>query len=132
MPESDFISNKNKVKVLISFDLPSELVENVKRVSPRISVYQTTDYAELLALIKDADVLFAGKFSVEMFLSANKLKWIQTSLVGVDRFLFPEVIKSNVVMTNAKSVNAVAVAEHVIALILCLNRKISLLQPDKQ
>jgi len=114
------------VKVLISFDLPRKFVDSIKKLSPRLSVHQATHDKELLVLIEDADVLFAGRFSKELFLSAKKLKWIQTSFVGVDRFLFPEVARSDVIVTNASGVNSVAVAEHVIALILCLNRDLKL------
>ncbi len=117
---------ENKVNVLISLDLPAELLEKIKSVSPRVEVHQTTDENDLLKLAENTQILFAGKFSREMFLTAKKLKWIQTHLVGVDRFLFPEIVKSEVIMTNAQGVNSTAVAEHVLGLMFCLNRKLHL------
>jgi phosphoglycerate dehydrogenase-like enzyme len=72
-------------------------------------------------------VLLAGYFSPELFKAAKKLKWIQAFSAGVERFLIPEVLSSQVILTNAGGVFSVPVAEHVIALMLCLNRKLHVL-----
>lgn len=113
-----------QVKVLISFDLPSAYVESVKNVAADVEVVQSENAKELLGLIKGADVLFAGSFSLEMFLSAQRLRWIQTVGAGVDRFLFPEVVKSKVVITNAAGVHPIPISEHVIGMMLCFCRKL--------
>ena len=118
------LSDEEDVNVLVSFDLPDWYIENIRSVSPRIKVTQSNDRKELVRLIEYIDVLFAGRFSREMFAAAKKLKWIQTNYVGVEYFLLPEVVKSDVVITNASGVNSVPVAEHVMALMLCLTRKL--------
>ena len=124
MKENSLRLRKDAVKVLISFVLPSTYVEKIKGVSPRIEILQSDDEKELLKLIEDVQVLFAGRFSREMFLAAKKLKWIQINLVGVDAFLYPEIVKSNVIITNASGVNSIPVAEQVIGLMFCLSRKL--------
>jgi D-2-hydroxyacid dehydrogenase (NADP+) len=124
MTESSSHSIENEVKLLIAFSLPNVLVEKIRNVSPRVKVYQSDDEKELLMLIKDTEILLAHDLSREMFLAAKKLKWIQTKYVGVDELLCPEVVDSDVIITNASGVNSVAVAEHVIGLMLCLNRKL--------
>jgi phosphoglycerate dehydrogenase-like enzyme len=115
-----------KIKVLISFDLPNIYVERIRKVSPNIDVVQSRDKDEALDLIHDIDILFAGFFSLELFLAAKKLKWIQAWGAGVDRLLLPQVVKSDVVVTNAGGVHPTSVSEHAIALILCLCRKLHL------
>lgn len=135
MTESSSQSIENKVRLLISFSLPSVLVEKIRNVSPRVNVYQSDDEKEILRLIKDTEILFAHDLSREMFLAARKLKWIQTKYVGVDELLYPEVVESDVIITNASGVNSVAVAEHVIGLMLCLSRKLHYFirnQPEKR
>jgi len=89
-------------------------------------VQQSRNKEEALALAKDVDILLAGFFSLELFKAAKRLKWIQTLLAGVDTFLYPEVVKSSVVITNASGVNSIAVSEQVIGMMLCLNRKLHL------
>lgn len=77
-------------------------------------------------MAEDADILLAGFFSLELFKAAKRLKWIQTLFAGVDAFLYPEVVKSSVVITNAGGVNSIPVSEQVVGMMLCLNRKLHL------
>ncbi len=124
MRKSNTVLTENSINVLISFDLPKELVEKIKSVSPKMRVQLSSKEKEILKLAENAHVLFVGKFSPDIFLAAKNLRWIQTNLVGVDRFLFPDIVKSNVVMTNARGVNSTAVAEQVLGMMLCLSRKL--------
>jgi D-2-hydroxyacid dehydrogenase (NADP+) len=113
----------DKVTVLISFDLPTTYVEKIRNVSPNLQVLQSEDKEEALRLIVDADILFAGFFSKDLFLAARRLKWIQAWGAGVDRFLLPEVVRSRVTLTNAGGVHPTPISEHVIGLMLCFCRK---------
>jgi len=115
-----------KMKVLISFDLPEVFVEKIRGVSPNLEVLQSKDKEEALRLVEDADILFAGFFSKELFLAARRLKWIQAWGAGVDGLLLPEVEKSRVTVTNAGGVHPTPISEHVIGLMLCLCRKLHL------
>jgi phosphoglycerate dehydrogenase-like enzyme len=114
------------MKVLISFDLPNIYVEKIRSVSPSLDVMQSSDKEEALRLASDADILFAGFFSLDLFSAAKKLRWIQDWGAGVDRLLFPRVVKSRVIVTNAGGVHPTPVSEHAIGLMLCLSRKLHL------
>lgn len=114
----------NRFKILISFDLPSIYVEQIRNVSPNVDVVESKDKKEALQLIEDGDILYAGFFSKELFLAAKKLKWIQTSGAGVEGFLFPEVVNSQVIVTNAGGVHPTPVSEHVLGMMLCFCRKL--------
>jgi D-2-hydroxyacid dehydrogenase (NADP+) len=116
----------SKVKVLISFDLPEVFVEKIRSVSPSLDIVRSESKEDALRLIEDADILFGGFFSKDLFVSARKLQWIQTWGAGVDRFLFPEVVNSQVIVTNARGVHLTPVSEHVVGLMLCLCRKLHL------
>jgi D-2-hydroxyacid dehydrogenase (NADP+) len=121
------VQRVNKIRVLISFDLPEIYVQKIKSVSRSLEVLQSKDREEALRLIEDADVLFAGFFSRDLFLAARRLKWIQAWGAGVDRLLLPEVVKNRVLVTNAGGVHPTPISEHVIGLMLCLSRKLHLL-----
>jgi D-2-hydroxyacid dehydrogenase (NADP+) len=116
----------NRTRVLISFDLPKIYVAEIRKVSKNIEVSQSEDKKQALHLIENADVLFAGFFSKDLFLAARKLKWIQAWGAGVDRLLLPEVVNSRIVVTNAGGVHPTPISEHVIGLMLCLGRKLHL------
>ena len=114
------------MKVLVSFDLPGVYVEKIRSVSPTLEVVKSADKDEALRLIKDADILFAGFFSRDLFIAAKKLKWIQAWGAGVDRILLPEVVNSRVIVTNAGGIHPTPISEHVVGLMLCLSRKLHL------
>lgn len=98
----------------------------IRAVSPKVTVQQSLNKEEAIAMAEDVDILLAGFFSLELFKAAKRLKWIQTLFAGVDAFLYPEVVNSSVVITNAGGVNSIPVSEQVIGMILCLNRKLHL------
>jgi len=114
----------DKMKVLISFDLPEVYVEKIRNVTPDVEVVQSEDKEEALNLVKDADVLFAGFFSKELFQAAKKLKWIQSWGAGVERILIPEIVNSRVIVTNAGGVHPTPISEHVIGMMLCFTRRL--------
>ncbi len=126
MTEPDLHPDEDKLRLLLSFHLPKEYLKKIQTISPRIDVNQSNDEEELLKLIEDADILVAGRFSRQMSLAAKRLKWIQVNYAGVESFLYPEVVNSSVVLTNAGGVNAIPVAEHAIGLMFCLSRKLHL------
>ncbi len=76
MTEAPSRTASSDVVVLASFNLPPWYVESIRSVSPRIKLKQSENDEELVRLVENAEVLFAGKFSREMFAAAKRLKWI--------------------------------------------------------
>ena len=76
---------------------------------------------ELNKALSEADVVF-GALNPEMFARAKNLRWLQATEAGVDMMLFPELIKSNVVMTNMARMYAPAISETGIGMLLSLTR----------
>ncbi len=76
----------------------------------------------LTTSLEGADVLFAWRADRDLLPSAwgsaGDLKWIQSASAGVDGLLFPELVESYVVLTNARGVFDGAIAEYVLGLIL--------------
>jgi phosphoglycerate dehydrogenase-like enzyme len=71
--------------------------------------------------IEDAEVVLGG-ITLEEFRRAKNLKWIQTTGAGVENILFPELVESDVIITNASGVHGIPIAEHTFALILAWTR----------
>jgi D-2-hydroxyacid dehydrogenase (NADP+) len=116
----------NKTKILVTFDLPDLFIKKIEAISPNLEVTKNNKEKEVLKLTEDTDILFSGLFSLEIFLKAKKLKWIQTTGAGVDRFLHPEVINSQTIITNAGDIFATPVSEHIILLMLSFCRQMPL------
>ena len=65
----------------------------------------------------------------ELFKQAKQLKWLHISSAGVERALFPELVESNVVVTNMKNVYGPQIADHAFAFLLALTRKLNVTIP---
>ena len=80
---------------------------------------------ELSRRIGEADVLVvSGMWKNELLEKATKLKFIQSIGSGVDQFAQDKLRASGVRLANAQGVNARAVAEHAMALMLALMRRL--------
>ncbi len=78
----------------------------------------------VLKEVADADAII-GAPSREVINTAKKLSWLQATSAGVEPYLIPEVIDSDIVMTNAKTLSAPAIADHGFGMLLALTRKLN-------
>jgi phosphoglycerate dehydrogenase-like enzyme len=74
--------------------------------------------------VADADAII-GAPSGEVINAAKKLKWLQITSAGVAPYLTPEVVNSDIVMTNAKTLSAPAIADHGFGMLLALTRNLN-------
>jgi phosphoglycerate dehydrogenase-like enzyme len=87
------------------------------------AVTSAADTADQLAeAIGDADVVFAwrpdGGLLSSAWERATSVRWVQTASAGVDRILFPELVESDVELTNAAGIYDDAIAEWVLGTML--------------
>jgi D-2-hydroxyacid dehydrogenase (NADP+) len=74
--------------------------------------------------IEDADIMICWRILPELFAKAKKLRWIQFGSAGIDHTLFPELLQSDVILTNLSGIHQTPVAEHVFGCILAFSRGI--------
>jgi phosphoglycerate dehydrogenase-like enzyme len=55
---------------------------------------------------------------------ADRLRWAHIASVGVDRLLFDDLVDSEVVVTNSRGVFDQAIADYVLALVLCFAKQL--------
>ena len=68
---------------------------------PGVRFVRVTDDDELPAALGDADVFVGFHFPQELFASASRLRWMHCVAAGVEENLFPAMVASDVVVTNA-------------------------------
>ena len=106
------------------WNAPVWFSERLRSDFPELTLVHLPDYQRLDAEIPDAEILIAWSIRPEQIKSAAKLRWIHSPAAAVHQLMFPELIESDVVLTNARAVHGPVVAEHVIALIFALAKKI--------
>src|SRR5579864_5836805 len=110
-----------------NFDLwnvPAWFGERLTQEFLQLQVTQRDTYEGIEEYLRDAEIIFSGSLRPEQFAAARNLRWIHAPSAAVHQLLFPELVKSAVVVTNSREVHGPVVAEHVIALICALAKKI--------
>jgi phosphoglycerate dehydrogenase-like enzyme len=81
----------------------------------------------------DADA-YIGRIPADIYARAgDKLRWVHATGAGVETILaIPELVASDIVVTNTRGAHAPFVAEHTFALLLALDRRIAEFTLDKQ
>jgi phosphoglycerate dehydrogenase-like enzyme len=83
------------------------------------------------AQLAEAEAWLGGGLTAERLTLARHLRWLHAPGAGVDHYLFPELIQSEVTVTSIRRRHAVA-ADHAMALILALARGLPALVRQQQ
>ena len=90
-----------------------------------IKSFQVSSYDEFLKRIPEADVVSAsGMWKNDLLPHAKKLKYIQSISSGMNQYDDKAINAAGVKLCSGAGVNAVAVAEHAISLILAVARRL--------
>jgi phosphoglycerate dehydrogenase-like enzyme len=73
---------------------------------------------EVMREIPKADVYLGFGIPRPLYLAAKRLQWVHSAAAGVGNALYPEMLASNVVLTNSAGVHAIPIAEYVVAGVL--------------
>jgi phosphoglycerate dehydrogenase-like enzyme len=76
----------------------------------------------LRSVLADTEVWFGPGLSSTIMNAAPRLRWVQANSAGVEGFLFPELVRSSITLTNVKGMHAATTAEHTFSLLLALAR----------
>lgn len=104
--------------------LPAAQVQRIAAALPDDEVQDARTPEARMRLFADADVLLAFSISPDEAAAAARLRWIQSSAVGVAELLVPSLQSRGVVITNVRGVHSHMIAEHAIALVLALRRQL--------
>ena len=116
-----------QTKVVVTGLSGADLKE-LQAAAPLARVVSVSGDAELRNQIAEADG-FIGSPTPELLRIGKKLKWVQVGSAGVDNIRFPELIQSNVTLTNCKIIQGPEIADHAFALLLSLTRSLRELIP---
>ena len=121
------------MKVVLAFDMGEDFVRDLRASFPQITFAPAYTVEEQLREIPDAEVQF-GQLSGEAFQKAGKLRWFQFIGAGFDYILreSPELVESDVVMTNAPGTHAIAMADHAFAMVLAFAHRVPELIDDQR
>lgn len=84
----------------------------------------TAPSPEVLEAMREAEVYFGFGLPRPLFQTATKLRWVQSASAGVASLLYPEMMASDVVVTNSAVIMGDPIAEQAVAGILYFIRNL--------
>ena len=103
---------------------PAWLRDRLEREFPEQQFVQLQNYDRVSQEITDTAIFIGWFLRPEQFVTARKLRWIHSPAAAVHQLMYPEMIQSDVLLTNAGGVHAPVVAEHAIAVLLALAKRL--------
>lgn len=106
------------------WNVPGWFVERLLQEFSQLQIVQRDSYERAEEDLRGAEIIFTISLRPEQLASAVKLRWVHVPSAAVHQLLFPELVDSDVVLTNSSGVHGMVVAEHVMGLIFALAKKI--------
>jgi phosphoglycerate dehydrogenase-like enzyme len=115
-----------QTKKILLMDPDPSFVKQLEGASPAARLVPVTA-ATIMNEIGDADAVI-GEITPQQVRAGKNLKWVQLTSAGVERALHKsggnDLRDSNIVLTNAKVVQGPEIADHAMAMLLSLTRRI--------
>lgn len=111
---------------LLYLGAPSDqLVSEMQERAPGVTVKAARDQAAAMAFAPEAEVVVgSGRlFGRALVEAAPGLRWVQSTSAGVEHFC-PHLVGTDVVLTNARGAHPIPIAEHFLAMLLSLTRRL--------
>jgi phosphoglycerate dehydrogenase-like enzyme len=106
------------MKLLLYPPVSDERLAKIREAAAPMQVVQAADESQAVAQITDADALF-GYLTPPMLGAAKKLRWAQSPTASMEKYLYPELVASAVIVTNMRGIFSDVIADHVFGFILC-------------
>jgi D-2-hydroxyacid dehydrogenase (NADP+) len=127
------------MKILVSiqqpvtqWQIPAEGVETLRKRFPHIQFIHAQSAEERAAALPECDAAFTWILKNHEFDRASKLRWVHTPAVAVETLCLPELFARDIAVSNTRGVQAVPVAEHVMAVTLALAKQIPFVIESQQ
>jgi phosphoglycerate dehydrogenase-like enzyme len=113
------------MKLVISPPVSDERLEKIRIAAAPMQVVNARDEDHAAAEIADADALF-GYLTPRLLHAAKKLRWAQSPTASMEKYLYPELVASPVIVTNMRGIFSDVIADHVFGFVLCFAKNFHL------
>ena len=110
-------------KVCVAASLTAEQKRRLEEACPQYRFVYDKD--------EDADIVI-GYLPIAELKKFEKLEWLQTLSAGVERYIARGALKDGVILTNASGVHTREVAEHLLAVLLMMVKKLHIYRDDQK
>ena len=109
------------MKFLIYPAIPDSELAELQRVAGDTTLINARDEAMAREHIVDAEAMY-GILTPDLLKHATKLRWLQTPMAGLERYMFPELVNSDITMSNMAGIYSDQIADQAITYMLMFAR----------
>ena len=111
-----------KKKILVTIPMEDKHKRKIATIASDAEViYLTPDKAEK-SIVQEAEIIL-GNVAVDAVRGSKNLKWIQLNSAGANQYTEEGVLLEGTILTNATGAYGLAIAEHMLGMVLCLQKK---------
>jgi phosphoglycerate dehydrogenase-like enzyme len=120
-------------KCVIYFEFPEKYISQLEKIANHYEFISCTDKSELIKHLPEMEILviFVAKFEAEFLGLAPNLKWIQAITAGVDNLPLKEINDRRIILTNARGIHKIQMAEFTIAAMINFARNFHLMHRNQ-
>lgn len=111
--------------------MSAERLDELQAVAPGLELITFANSQDALSKARQVDGYY-GTPTPSLLRAAPNLRWVQVASAGVETALFPELVASDITLTNAKVIYGSHLADHLMAFILAFNRNLPHLRRRQQ
>ena len=119
------MSSANNQSVCILMGGSDALRRQVQGVSQRVRLLSPDEVTADSDALKQVEIVYGG-IKAEWREQATRLRWLQTSGAGVNGLITPDILASDLIITNASGIHAEPITEHMFAQLLQFIRRLYL------
>jgi phosphoglycerate dehydrogenase-like enzyme len=109
------------MKFLIYPAIDEKSLQEIQSVSEEVEVLNIQEEEKALEVMDEVDAMY-GTITPALLAKAKKLEWIQAPIAGLEHYMFPALMESNVILSNMQGIYSDHIADHVMGYILCFAR----------
>jgi phosphoglycerate dehydrogenase-like enzyme len=110
------------IRILVLDSMAPQVTDMMEQF-PNLEFVSVKDMEEMAEKVSNCDAVI-GWVNREIVLAAKNLRWIQSPSAGVEGFVrIPELVRSDISLTNCKIIMGPEIADHAFAMLLTLTRK---------
>lgn len=112
-------------KILVTIPMEEKDKNEIEETAFDAEIRYCTAGEVTQEIVCEADIIL-GNVPVKFVKESKKLKWIQLNSAGANNYTEKGVLKEGVILTNATGAYGLAISEHMLAMLLALQKKICL------
>ena len=114
----------NSAGSILYLSMPGRAEESLRREFPDLETVIARDKETVAQGLVGCEILATWNLSPEQFAVCRELRWVHSPAAGLDQICLDRLAERGVVLTNSGPVHAIPVAEHALALLLAMARRL--------